>query len=173
MRFVKVDNTTIVWRKKFSIGRIAAFSKTCVFNNISGPKKWSFYYHSNCQNIFLALINPFLKFDTLDNLRKNGANTFVHWKTAFFSKVCVFSNLLGPQKELITSTLKIRISFWLFWMVFWALSISTIRKIIGQIHFLTEKIAFFQKKCVLNNLLGSQRIDLIICTNIAMIRCGT
>ena len=37
---------------------------------------------------------------------------------------------------------------------------------------MTEKIAFFQKICVLNNLLGSQRIDLITCTNIAMIRCG-
>ena len=121
------------------------FSKICVFNNLLGPKNWSYYYHSNCQNIFLALINRFLRFITLDNLRKYRANTFVHWKTAFFSKNYVFSNLLGPKKDHITSKLIVRKSFWLLWIVFWGFSISTIRKNIGQLHFLSEKIAFFQK----------------------------
>ena len=53
------------------------------------------------------------------------------------------------------------------------MSHSTYRKNIGQIHFLTEKIAFFQKICVLNNLLSSQKNDPITCTIIAKIPCGT
>ena len=56
--------------------------------------------HITCQNIFLALINRFLRFITLDNLRKNGANTFVHWKTAFFLKF-VFSATSQVLKKLL------------------------------------------------------------------------
>ena len=147
------------------------FSKICVFNNLLGPKNWSYYYHSNCQNIFMALINRFLRFITLDNLRKYRANTFVHWKTAFFSKICVFSKLLGPKKDHITSTFIVRISFWLLWIVFWAFSNPKIRKNIGQPHFLTEKIAFFQKY-VFKQPLRFQRNDLITCTINAKIPCG-
>ena len=80
------------------LGKSVFFSKI-VFSTTSYVLKKSYYYQSNCQNIFLALINRFLRFVTLDNLRKYGANTFVHWKSAFFSKFCVFSNLLRPKNR--------------------------------------------------------------------------
>ena len=83
----------------FSFLGKSVFFKNCVFNNLLRPEKRSYYYHSNCQKTFSALINRFLRFVTLDNLRKNGANTFVHWKSAFFSKICLFSNHLGPKNR--------------------------------------------------------------------------
>ena len=81
------------------LGKSVFFSKIVFSTTSYVLKKRSYYYQRNCQNIFLALINRFLRFVALDNLRKNGANTFVHWKSAFFSKFCVFSNLLGPKNR--------------------------------------------------------------------------
>ena len=97
LMYVTLDNLRKNGANAFVHCKTAFFSKICVFSNLSGPKKNSYYLHINCQNNFLSLITRLLRFVTLDNLRKNGANTFVHWKTAFCSKVCVFSK-----------------SFWLF-----------------------------------------------------------
>ena len=90
LTFFVFDNAGKKWGSFFIPWLECLFSKICVFNNLLRPKEWSYYYHSNCQIIFLAPIKRFLRFDTLDNLRKHKANTFVHWKTAFFPKV-VFS----------------------------------------------------------------------------------
>ena len=89
LTFFVFDNARKNWRGFFIPWKECLFSKTFVFNNILRPKKWSYYYHSNCQNIFLALINRFMRFATLDTLRKQKANTFVHLKIAFlFKKMC-------------------------------------------------------------------------------------
>ena len=140
----------------FSFLGKSVFFKNCVFNNVLRPKKKSYYYHSNCQNNFLALINRFLRFVTLDNLRKMGQTHLFTGKVTFFQKFVFSATSQVLKIDLITSTLYAKISFWLLWIVLWGLSNSTIRKNMGQIQFFTEKVAAFRKICVLNNFLGSK-----------------
>ena len=84
------------------LGKSVFFSNSCVLNNLLRPKKWSYYYHSYCQNIFLDPINRFLRFFTLEILKTYRANTFLHWKDClFFKKICVLHNLLGPKEKIL------------------------------------------------------------------------
>ena len=63
------------------------FFKTCVFSNLLRPKKWSYCYHSICQNIFSALIKrPWgLSHSTIwENIRQTQLFT---WILLFFQKI--------------------------------------------------------------------------------------
>ena len=61
-------------------------------------QKWSCNFHKKCQSFLWTLKNCPLRFVTLDNSRKFGQNLFSTGKFAFFSKTCVYNNLLVLQK---------------------------------------------------------------------------
>ena len=83
----------------------------------------------------------------LDNTGKNRSNNFFHWKGCpFFSKMCVFDNLLGPEKNgPINYTTRVRKSCGLFLYVPWGLLHSILREKKAQNISLSGKIDFFQK----------------------------
>ena len=80
-----------VGQNLFFTGKIAFFSKNCVFNNLLGPEKWSHEIHSKCQNTLWAFIKCFLIFFMLDNTGKIGQPIVFTGKVAFFSQKFVFS----------------------------------------------------------------------------------
>ena len=94
--FVMIEKT----RKKEAIifyltGKIAFFSKVCVFNNLLGLKSWSYYFHNNCQNIFRTLISWYLTFVMFENTKKM-AKIFSVLESLLF-----FINLLGSKNLIL------------------------------------------------------------------------
>ena len=74
----------------FFAGRLPYFSENCVYNNLLGPKKRSYNFHSNCQNTLWTLADRSLRFITLDNARKNRSKSFLRWKIALiFENLCL------------------------------------------------------------------------------------
>ena len=113
-------------------------------------KKWSCNFHSNCQNTLWFLIKCSLRFSTLDNSRKNGPITFLHWEVCLFFNLCFQQPLRCYRNDLATSTVIVRIPCWASKTVPWALSHSIMGEKIGQNLFFTGKFAFFSKKIVLS-----------------------
>ena len=73
LKFVLFDNTRIYWPTCFfSLEDQPFFSKHCVFNNLLGELKWSFNFHSNCQNIFSTPATCRKMLVTFDNTREMG-----------------------------------------------------------------------------------------------------
>ena len=72
------------------------FVQSFLFSTNYVLKKWSYNFHSVCETTFWNFINRSLRFLTLDSARKNRRKTSLHWADClFFSKVCVFNNLIG------------------------------------------------------------------------------
>ena len=82
-------------------GKSAFYSKICVFNKLLGPKNWSYYFDINLSKIFLAHENRFLTFVTLDNSKTIGQVYLFTEEVAFFQKISVFNNLLGPEEVIL------------------------------------------------------------------------
>ena len=101
LRFVTLENTRKIGHKIFFTGYFAFFLKFCVFNNLSGPKKSCYKFYSNCQKTFWTLIYCSVKWVNSIIRGKMGHNIFFTGKIAFFSKICVFNNFLGPKKMLL------------------------------------------------------------------------
>ena len=70
----------------YSLDRLPFHSTLCVFNNHLGRKKSSYKFHSDCQNIFLAFIIPFLMFVRPDDTKKKWVKNFCHQENSFFLK---------------------------------------------------------------------------------------
>ena len=94
-----------------SLERMLFFKKVC-FQQILGPKTWFYYFHSSCQIIFLALLNRFLRFVTLDSSKKHRAITFLHWRDCLFSKNLCFKQPLRSQKRSYTLHHKCQDTLW-------------------------------------------------------------
>ena len=129
-------------------------------------QKWSNNFHSNCRNTFWTLTNCPLSFVTFDYTRKKRPELFFHWKDCLFlSKVCVFQQPLRCYRsEQITSTVVVRIPFGPLQIFPWGLSDSIIREKQGQNNFFLERLPFFSKLYVFQQLLRCYRSDLITCT---------
>ena len=83
----------------------------------------------------------------------------------FFSKLYVFQQLLRCYRsEQITSTVVVRIPFGPLQIFPWGLSDSIIREKQGQNNFFLERLPFFSKPYVFQQLLRCYRSDLITCT---------
>ena len=92
------------------LGKSVLFSKIVYFNNLLRPIKRSYYYHSISQNIFLALMNRFLRFVKLNNSKKYEANTILYWKDCLPSKnMCFEQPLRSQRKDLTTCTINAKI----------------------------------------------------------------
>ena len=141
----------VQWYKKkkakffSSLGTLPFFSKICVFNNVSGPKKRSYKLDSNCQVSLWTIVNLSLRFVLIHNMTKVGQIIFFHWKCwIFFSKNCVFNNFLGPKNAPITSRVIVRIACGSLKRVPWGLSHSIIPGKKGQKHLSLWKQQFFE-----------------------------
>ena len=75
----------------FLTGKVAFFSKACVFNNLWGPDERILYFHSNCHNTLWTFIDCSLSFIMLDNTGKFGQIFCFTRSFAFFSQKFVFS----------------------------------------------------------------------------------
>ena len=94
-RYYEKKQTKII----FSLESLYFFSKICVFNNLLGPKKCSYKYHSFCQNTLGTFTNGSLRLVILDTTRKKQTKIFFSLESLyFFSKISVLNNLLGPKK---------------------------------------------------------------------------
>ena len=86
----------------FSAGRLPYFSENCVYNNLLGPKKWSYNFHSTCENTSWTIISCLLRYFTIDNARKRRPKSFLHWKVCFFFfKNLFFNNHLGVTEMIL------------------------------------------------------------------------
>ena len=152
------------------LGKSAFFSKIGVFNNVWRPEKGSYCYQSNCQTILSApiIVSWRLSHSTLwENIRQTH---FFTWKLPFFPKI-VFSTTFFVLNSYYFHTSCQNIFSDLITRFLRFLH-STIRKRTRQIHFFTEKVAFFQKNMCFKQPLRSQRNDPIFWTIIAKIPCG-
>ena len=75
------------------------FPKVCVLNNLAGPEKWSYNFHSTCQKTLWTIINCPVRFVTLDITSKNGPKVFPHWKNCLFFQKVVFSTTSQVLKK--------------------------------------------------------------------------
>ena len=75
----------------FSLESLLFFQKIFVFRTSQVLEKWSYNFHSLCQNIIQTLINRHLRFFTLDIARKNWPKSFIHWKDCPFFQSILFS----------------------------------------------------------------------------------
>ena len=108
-------------------------------------RKWSTNLHKNCRNTFWTLTNCPLSFVTFDYTRKKGQNFFFTGKNAFFSKLCVFQQLLRCYRShVITSTVIVGIPFGPLQNVPWGLSPRLYEKKCQKLFFI-GKFAFFFK----------------------------
>ena len=132
-------------RKSFFFTRkFGFFSKICSQQPLMILKNWSYYFRSICQNTSSNLINCCLRLVILDNTRKK-AKIFSYWKDCFFSKICVFQQLLRCYRiDLTTSTVNVGLPFGPLPIAFWGLSHSIIREKTGQ-SFVSGHKAFFEK----------------------------
>ena len=111
-------------------------------------QKWSNNFHKNCRNTFWSLTNCPLSFVTFDYTRKKGQNFFFTGKNAFFSKLCVFQQLLRCYRShVITSTVIVGIPSGPLQNVPWGLSHSIIREKDAKSFFSLESLPFFSKIC--------------------------
>ena len=123
--------------------------------------KWSNNIHKNCRNTFWSLTNCPLSFVTFDYTRKKGQNFFSLERLPFFSKLCVFQQLLRCYRsDVITSTVIFGIPFGPLQNVPWGLSHSIIREKRPK-SFFHWKVCFFFQKFVFNNLLDLLKFGLI------------
>ena len=123
-------------------------------------QKWSNNFHKNCRNTFWSLTNCLLSSVTFDYTRKKGQNFFFTGKIAFFSKLCVFQQLLRCYRSnVIASTVLVRIPFGPLKNVLGGLSHSIIREK-GPKSFFHWKVCLFFQKFVFNNLLDFLKFDL-------------
>ena len=128
-------------------------------------QKWCNNFHSNCRNTFWTLTNCPVRFVTLDYTRKNGPKQFLTGKIAFFSKVCVFQQLLRCYgSDLRTCTKIVGVLFGPLQTVPWVLSASIIREKKAKTFFSLERLLFFSKLCVFQQLLRCYRSDVITST---------
>ena len=99
-----------------------------------------------------------LRIIRIDNARKNRLKSFLHQKVClFFSKNLCFQQPLGSwRRDLLTSTLNVRLPCGPLSVVFWRLFCSIILEEIGHKLFFTGEIAFFSKIFVLN-ILGPKK----------------
>ena len=141
--------------KKFFTGK-TAFSKICFFNTFLVVSEMIFYIHSTGQKTSWRPIKCSLRFGSLDNLRKYRANTFVHWKIAFFFEICVFNNILVLKKWSCDFNSNCQNTAWT--LIGRPLRFVTVdkRRKKGQNFFFAGKVAFSSEKCVFNNLLGPE-----------------
>ena len=114
-----------------------------------------------------------MRFLTLDYTRKKGPKQFLTGKIAFFSKVWVFQQLLRCYRsDLRTCTKIVGILFGPLQIVPWGLSHSIIREKMAKTFFSLERLLFFSKLCVFQQLLRCYRSDVITSTVIVRIPFG-
>ena len=142
----------------FSQWKFCLFFQKILFSTTSQVlKECSHKFHSSCHNSFWTPISCFLRFVTLDKTRRNRRQYFFRWNDSFFQKL-VFSTTSEVLKKcsyefyndcqntcLTLKNCPVRF-----------VTLDNTRKNRRQ-HFFAEKVAFFSKKCVFNNSLGSKK----------------
>ena len=117
LRFVILENS-IMGEKKgqnlfFSLERLPFLKNLCFQKTSWVLQKWSFDFHSVCQNTLWTLIKCSLRFVILDNTRKR-PKLFFTGKIAFFSKICfqqplrffkIWSNYFRSETQITSWTL--------------------------------------------------------------------
>ena len=95
----------------------------------------------------------------LDNTGKCRPKSFLHWKDClFFSKICVFNNLLGPEKCSYEIHSKSQNTLWTFIKCFMSFSLLDNTGKSGQTFFFHWKdCLFFSEVRVFNNLVGPKK----------------
>ena len=93
----------------FSLERLPFFRKI-VFSTISQVlQKWSYLFHSSCQNTLWTLITLFPRFDILDNTRKLLPKILFTGKFAFFPGNLYFQQPVRCYRNyLLTSTVAVK-----------------------------------------------------------------
>ena len=138
--------TRKVGENLFFTRKLAFFSKNCSQQPLLILNKWSYYFRSTCQNTSSNLINCCLRLVTLDNTRKKMAKIFSYWNDCFFSKFCVFQQLLRCYRsDVITSTLIVGKPFGPLQFVPWGLWHSILREKKSKVFFSLERLSFFSK----------------------------
>ena len=158
--FVMIDKT----RKKeatifYFTGKVAFFSKVCVFNNLLGPDKCYCKFHSNCQTSLwtLTIVSWGL---SQSMIRWKSAKNFCHREKSLFLKCFFYRPLRSQRSDIIIWTIIVKILCGPLQVVHWRLSFSIKGENLGQNLFFTRMIAFFPKDCVFKNLLGLKNLIL-------------
>ena len=95
----------------------------------------------------------------LDNTGKCRPKFFLHWKDClFFSKICVFNNLLGPEKCSYEIHSKYQNTLWTFIKCFMSFFLLDNTGKTGETFFFHWKgCLFFSEVLVFNNLVGPKK----------------
>ena len=103
LTFAMSDNTRKNWPKSFLDWKVCIFSQKFVFSTTSKfLKKWSYNFHSKCQNTVWTLTNCSLRFLRFDNTRKKKRQKLLSsWKQLFL-ELFVPIDLLGPKKLILS-----------------------------------------------------------------------
>ena len=81
LKFVILDSIRKGRPKSFLHWKVWLYFQRFMFSTTSLVlQKWSYNFHSNCQNTLWTLKNCPVGFLTLDNTRKKRPESFVHWK---------------------------------------------------------------------------------------------
>ena len=148
VRYYEKKRPKIFFQWKFCL-----FSRNFVFNNLSGPKKWSHRFHSSCRNTLWTPSNCCLRLVTLDKSRKNGPIAFFIVKIHFLYSL--FLSTSGVLKNWsYYSHSKCQKILWNPIECFLMLIILDKSRKFVQFVFSSEKFAFFSKNCVCNNLVS-------------------
>ena len=157
----------------FSLERLPFFRKIVLSTISQVLQKWSYLFHSSCQNTLWTLITLFPRFDILDNTRKLLPKILFTGKFAFFPGNLYFQQPVRCYRNyLLTSTVIVRILFpphKLSPEVFCSIKLQKIRPI-SFLHwraclFLLEILCFQQH-------LRSRRIDHVTCKMFVKTTCG-
>ena len=110
----------------------------------------------------------------LENARKNMPKAFLQWKAClnFFKILCFQQPLRCYKNDLVTSTVIVRSSCGLLWIIPWGLSHSIMQEKIGQKLFFTGKIAFFFQRLCFQQPFRCYRNDLVTSTLVVKKPCG-
>ena len=101
LMFVTLDDTMKNGPKTLGVVKTALFWKVCFYRPIRSKR----FVLIKRRKVFKLPCGPFLFLPCyfLCSIKREriGQNFFFNGRVAYFSKLCVFNNLLGPQKKLL------------------------------------------------------------------------
>ena len=125
------------------------FSSKIVFSTTSQVRrKCSYKFHSSSQKNLPTLQKVFWHMSCWIIRENVGQKLFFTGKIAFFSKICVFNNLLGPEKCSYEIHSKSQNTLWTFIKCLMSFFCSIIREKVVKQFFFTGKVAFLSQKFV-------------------------
>ena len=121
----------------------------------------------NVKQTLWSLRKSFLTFVMFIKMRKSRPKSFLHWKVCLFSKKIVLSTFQQPRRswriDIITNTVTMKKPWRPLQTVLWGLS-HLIKREKGGHNFFPhlERLPFFSKNCVFNNLSRAEEMILYL-----------